>query len=69
MNQPPFQVELNDGIVVYGDGEQVGKDERTKTLDGPRLPLLGLRALTELGCELRIDCHQRLVILSVPDST
>ena len=42
-SQPPFPVDLHDGITVYGDGEQVGDDERTKKLEGPRLPLFGLR--------------------------
>jgi hypothetical protein len=61
------KIELPYGITVYGDGEQVGKDPRTKNLAGPRLPLIGLRALTENKCRLQIDCDSRLVFLDLPD--
>jgi len=62
----PLRMEFTDGITIYGDGEQVGTPA-TKTLRAPRLPLFGLRALTEIGAQLHIDCAQRLVSLSVPD--
>jgi hypothetical protein len=65
--RPPIEIELNDGITIYGNGERVGNDSRTKTLQGPRLPLIGLRAFTEMECQLHIDCAQRKVSLDLPD--
>jgi hypothetical protein len=65
--RPPLEIELSDGITVYGNGEQVGKDSRTKTLRAPRLPLIGLRAFTDMGCQLHIDCLRRLVSQDIPD--
>jgi hypothetical protein len=61
------KIELPYGISVYGDGEQVGKDPRTKNLIGPRLPLIGLRALTDNKCQLHIDSSRRLVFLDLSD--
>ena len=63
----PYRIELSDGITVYGNGEEVGSDARTKTLIAPRLPILGLRALTEVESQLHIDCARRLVTLHIPD--
>ena len=63
---PAVRFELTGGITVYGNGEQVGPDERTKTLRAPRLPLVGLRALTGMGCRIRVDCARRMVDLDVP---
>ena len=64
--RPAVLIDLFDGITVYGNGEQVGTDPRTRTLSGPRLPLLGLRALTDMGCQFHIDCARRLVSLELP---
>jgi len=61
------KIELNDGIAVDGNGGQVGEDDRTKTLRAPRLPLIGLRALTGAGCQLHLDCARRMVSLDTLD--
>jgi hypothetical protein len=66
-NCSPFRIELSDGITVYGNGEEVGSDARTKTLLAPRLPIIGLRALTEVESQLHIDCARRLISLYIPD--
>jgi hypothetical protein len=58
---PPLLLELP-GIAVYGDGEQVGATA-TSRLIGPRLPLLGLRALTMNRVQLNIDTPNRAVWL------
>jgi hypothetical protein len=65
---PAFQIELNEGITVYGNGEQVGRDPKSSTLPAPRLPLLGLRALTENNGSLHIDARNRRVSLAFPDA-
>ena len=65
--RPAFQIELSDGITVYGNGERVGGDSRTTGLRAPRLPLLGLRALTAMRCRLHIDGESRSVSLDAPD--
>lgn len=65
---PAYRLELSLGITVYGNGEQMGTDARTRELLAPRLPLLGLRALSENKCQLRLDCARRLLFLDVPDS-
>ena len=64
--RPAVPIELSYGIAVYGK-ELVGEDPNTPKLKGPRLPLLGLRALTGMGCDLRIDSRNRLVWLESPD--
>jgi hypothetical protein len=64
--RPAVLIDLPDGITVYSNGEQVGNDLRTSTLSGPRLPLIGLRALTRMGCQFHIDCARRLVSLELP---
>ena len=51
---PPVLLELDAGIAVYGDGEQVGVTATTGLI-GPRLPLLGLRALTTSRLRLRVE--------------
>lgn len=56
----PALLELDAGIAVYGDGEQVGVEGTTR-LTGPRLPLLGLRALTTSRIKLRIDGEAQAV--------
>ncbi len=64
---PAVRIELNDGISIYGNGEEVGRDPRTKTLRAPRLPIIGLRALTGVDGQLHIDCARRLISLDLPD--
>ncbi len=59
---PPTLLELQDGIAVFGDGEQVGNAD-TKKLVAPRLPLLGLRALASANLALKIDSQNRRVWL------
>jgi hypothetical protein len=59
---PPYLLELPGGIAVYGDGVQVGR-KATAQLVGPRLPLLGLRALSMNPLFLQIDATARQVWL------
>jgi hypothetical protein len=59
---PPHLLELHGGIAVFGDGVQVGKKE-TAQLIGPRLPLLGLRALSHARMQLHIDAAAQEVWL------
>lgn len=63
---PPVRVEMHEGITVFGNGEQVGDDHRTTTLRAPRLPIIGLRALTGMDSQLHIDAASRSVCLDVP---
>jgi hypothetical protein len=64
--QSAFRIQLNDGIIVMGNQEQVGPDPQTARLSAKRLPLLGLRALTEADAQLRIDAALRQVWLDLP---
>jgi hypothetical protein len=59
---PPSLLALNGGIAVYGDGAQVGAKE-TARLVGPRLPLIGVRALSTSPLFLQIDTTARQVWL------
>lgn len=68
-DRPAVRLELNDGITVYGNKESVATNPRCLDLRAPRLPLIGLRALTEAECELRIDCKNRFVSLDMPDES
>jgi hypothetical protein len=58
----PFVLELNEGLAVYGDGEWLGT-RNSDRLTGPRLPLLGARALACARLDLRISTARRLVWL------
>jgi hypothetical protein len=51
---PPVLMELDKGIAIYGDKEQVGV-KATTNLVGPRLPLVGLRAITVNRTKLEVD--------------
>jgi len=59
---PPYRLELNRGIAVFGNGECVGVTA-TRTLTGPRVPLLGLRALSDNPVALQLDPPNRHVWL------
>lgn len=61
----PTLLELRDGIAVFGDGEQVGNTD-TKKLVAPRLPLLGLRALSAANLSLRINTETMRVWMDRP---
>ena len=61
----PVLFELDAGIAVYGNGVQVGTQE-TSRLSGPRLPLIGLRALTANRVNLVIDAKEMSVSLNLP---
>lgn len=61
----PALLELDAGIAVFGDGERVGVEE-TRSLIAPRLPLLGLRALTLSQARLRIAADESAVWLDLP---
>ena len=52
---PPCHLTLTESIALYPDAT------------GPRLPLLGLRALTQNHLHLTIDGQQRMVSLRTPD--
>jgi hypothetical protein len=65
-NNVPYCIEVESGIIVMGDYEQVGNDARTKTLAGFRLPLLGLRGLVEGRCQLHVDCEKLRLDLEAP---
>jgi hypothetical protein len=54
--RPPFRLTLDGGIVVYPDDG----------LNYPRLPLLGLRAMTDNRLRLTVDGARRLVSLRTP---
>ena len=64
----PVPLEINEGIAIFGDGEAVGPDPRTSELRSPRLPILGLRALTEARVELRIDAVRSAVWMELPEA-
>jgi len=55
-NEPPFSMELNQGIVVYP----------ARALNAPRLPVLGLRGLKWARLHLSIDSEHRRVWLRTP---
>jgi hypothetical protein len=61
-DQPPVLMELDKGIAVYGDNEQVGI-KATTSLVGPRLPLIGLRTLTINKTKLEVDAQNLSVWL------
>ncbi len=63
---PPALLELNEGVAVYGDGEWLGTGGSEK-LAGPRLPLIGLRAVTSARLGLRIDADAQRVWIDAPD--
>ncbi len=54
-DQQPYALDLEEGIAVYPHDT------------GPRLPVLGLRALTQNHLHLTIDGQQRTVSLRTPD--
>jgi hypothetical protein len=53
---PPLEIELSDGIAVYGDGEVVGVSE-TRRLNAPRLPLIGMRLLESIDAKIQLTTH------------
>jgi hypothetical protein len=55
-NQPPFRLQLEEGIAIYPRGMHAA----------PRLPLLGLRSLQWSNLHLTIDCEHRRVWLRTP---
>ena len=55
-NQPPFRLELSQGICIYPKGR-----------DFPRLPLLGLRTLIRNKLHFSLDAERCLVDLRTPD--
>lgn len=65
--RPAVRMEVTEGITIYGKGEQIGDDPRTTSLRSPRLPLIGLRALTGMKAQLRIDSGSQKVWLDLPN--
>lgn len=64
-NPPPALLELHRGLAVYGDGVWLGTTG-SERLTGPRLPLIGLRAISNSRAQFRVDAAQRSVWLDVP---
>lgn len=62
---PPYLLQLNGGIAVYGDGVVVGVAQ-TAQLIAERLPILGLRAFGPSQLHLRVDAGTRSVWLDSP---
>lgn len=54
-DREPYRLRVHEGIAIYPDDR------------APRLPILGLRAITRNGLQLMIDGDRRLVWLRTPD--
>ena len=61
----PYLLQLHGGIAVYGNNVVVGV-AATAQLPGPRLPILGLRALTPGRLQLRLDAGNQSIDLDYP---